>query len=130
MKALKFAMAVAVALVVVGCGRVQPVLNFDNEPVTYDLTAAQVKLAITEAATNRGWVITEPEEGVLKAAISVRSHKAEAKIPYTNKFYSITYVSSKNLKASDGEIHRNYNRWINNLNTDIRKQLAAIAAAK
>ncbi len=68
MKALKFAMAVVVALVVVGCGRVQPVLNFDNEPVTYDLTAAEVKSAITEAATNRGWVITEPEEGVFKSS--------------------------------------------------------------
>ncbi|MGF1748700.1 hypothetical protein [Vibrio cionasavignyae] len=130
MKALKFAVAFVMTLVLVGCGRVQPVLNFENEPVAHDLTAEQVKSAIIAAATAREWVISEPKPGVLKATILVRTHEAEAEIPYTNKYYSITYVSSKNLKAADGEIHRNYNRWINNLNTDIRKQLTAVAASK
>ncbi|MFA0086015.1 hypothetical protein [Vibrio sp. 10N.261.51.F12] len=130
MKVLKFAIAFFMTLVLVGCGRVQPILNFENEPVTTELTAAQVKAVITEAATNRGWVVTEPKEGVLNANILVRGHEAEIEMPYTAKYYSITYVSSNNLKASNGEIHRNYNRWTNNLNTDIKKKLTAIAASK
>ncbi|MCW8344844.1 hypothetical protein MD535_02235 [Vibrio sp. ZSDZ65] len=130
MKAFKFAMAFVMTLILVGCGRVQPVLNFENEPVAYDLTAEQVKSVITKAAENRGWVVSETKAGELNATILVRSHEAIIDIPYTKKYYSITYVDSKNLKAADGEIHRNYNRWINNLNTDIRKQLAATAASK
>ncbi|MCL9774244.1 hypothetical protein [Vibrio methylphosphonaticus] len=130
MKALKFVVATVITLVLVGCGRVHPVLNFENEPVAYDLTATQVKSVITAAAENRGWVVSESKAGVLNATISVRSHEAEIDIPYTKKYYSITYVDSKNLKAADGEIHRNYNRWINNLNTDIKTQLAATAASK
>ncbi|TOP12853.1 hypothetical protein CGH23_04310, partial [Vibrio parahaemolyticus] len=28
--------------------------------------------------------------------------------------------------ASDGKIHRNYNRWVNNLNVDIQRALALL----
>lgn len=48
-------------------------------------------------------------------------------IPYDTKFYSILYVKSENLDEDDGKIHRNYNRWINNLNVDIQRQLAVTA---
>ncbi|TOO24649.1 hypothetical protein CGH40_22300, partial [Vibrio parahaemolyticus] len=46
--------------------------------------------------------------------------------PYNNKYYSIIYLNSVNLKASDGKIHRNYNRWVNNLNVDIQRALALL----
>ncbi|CAK4074550.1 MULTISPECIES: hypothetical protein [Vibrio] len=130
MSPLKWLSASLLALLLVGCGRVQPVLNVEDTPVGYNLQSKQVKLAIMQAASNRGWVIEEISPSELNAKLTVRSHFAEAKITYNDKFYSITYLNSVNLKASDGKIHRNYNRWVNNLNVDIKRQLSVIAAAQ
>ncbi|MEH0668266.1 hypothetical protein [Vibrio owensii] len=128
MSRLKLFISVLLTLLLVGCGRVQPVLNVEDTPVTYDLQNKQVKAAIVQSATNRGWTIEETSPGVLIAKINVRSHFAEVKIPYSNKYYSIIYLNSVNLKASDGKIHRNYNRWVNNLNVDIQRALALLGA--
>ena len=46
-------------------------------------------------------------------------------IPYTATSYSINYENSLNLKAADGKIHKNYNRWVNNLDHDIQLNLSA-----
>ncbi|WDZ73326.1 hypothetical protein PWW31_07710 [Vibrio harveyi] len=128
MSRLKLFISVLLTLLLVGCGRVQPVLNVEDTPVAYDLQNKQVKAAIVQSATNRGWTIEETSLGVLIAKINVRSHFAEVKIPYSNKYYSIIYLNSVNLKASDGKIHRNYNRWVNNLNVDIQRALALLGA--
>lgn len=128
MSPFKLISAVFLALLLAGCGRVQPVMNVEDTPVAYNLQSKQVKSAIMSAATNRGWVVEEVSPGELNAKLHVRSHYAEVKIPYNDKFYSILYLNSVNLKASDGKIHRNYNRWINNLNVDIKRQLSVIAA--
>ncbi len=128
MSRLKLFISVLLTLLLVGCGRVQPVLNVENTPVAYDLQNNQVKAAIVKAATDRGWMIKESNPGELIATISVRTHSAEVKIPYSSKYYSIIYLNSVNLKASDGKIHRNYNRWVNNLNVDIQRALARAGA--
>jgi len=127
MKAIKYTISLLFIVLLVGCSRVQPVLNFENTPVTYNLQSEDVKAAIVTAAVNRGWVITSNEPGELTAKVSARDHSADIRIPYSEKYYSIIYVSSVNLKAANGNIHRNYNRWVNNLNADIQKQLALIA---
>jgi hypothetical protein len=57
-----------------------------------------------------------------------RINSAEVRIPYTATSYSINYESSLNLKASNGKIHKNYNRWVHNLDHDIQLNLAQIAA--
>ena len=118
------------ALLLVGCGRVQPIMEVEDTPVGYNLQSKQVKMAIMQAATNRGWVVEEVNDSELNAKIHVRSHYAEVKIPYNEKFYSIYYLNSDNLKAEGGKIHRNYNRWVNNLNVDIKRQLSLVAASK
>ena len=128
MSRLKLFISVLLTLLLVGCGRVQPVLNVEDTPVAYDLQNKQVKAAIVQSATNRGWTIEETSPGLLIAKINVRSHFAEVEIPYSNKYYSIIYLNSVNLKASDGKIHRNYNRWVNNLNVDIQRALALLGA--
>lgn len=130
MSPLKLLSSVLLALLLVGCGRVQPVMNVEDTPVAYNLQSKQVKMAIMQAAMNRGWIVDEVSENGLNAKLHVRSHYAEVKIPYNDKFYSIIYLNSENLKAGDGKIHRNYNRWINNLNVDIKKQLALTASAQ
>ncbi|CAH1596608.1 hypothetical protein [Vibrio owensii] len=125
---LKLFISLLLTLLLVGCGRVQPVMNVEDTPVAYDLQNKQVKAAIVQSATNRGWTIEETSPGLLIAKINVRSHFAEVEIPYSNKYYSIIYLNSVNLKASDGKIHRNYNRWVNNLNVDIQRALALLGA--
>lgn len=123
MKAIKYTISILLVVLLAGCGRVQPVMNVENAPVAYNLTSDEVKAAIVVAATNRGWVIANSTATEVTAKLLARDHSAEVRIPYSDKYYSITYVSSVNLKASDGNIHRNYNRWVNNLNVDIQKQL-------
>ena len=44
-------------------------------------------------------------------------------IEYSPKTYSILYRDSVNLDEKGGEIHRNYNQWIDNLDRAIRVQL-------
>lgn len=129
MRMFKLTISIVLTLLLVACGRVQPIMEVEDTPVGYNLQSEQVKLAIIEAATSRGWIAKETKPGLIEANITLRTHSAAITIPYTNKFYSIHYASSVNLKASDGKIHRNYNRWINNLNVDIQHQLA-VAAAK
>ncbi|WP_394126530.1 hypothetical protein [Vibrio hepatarius] len=130
MSPFKLFSSLLLALLLVGCGRVQPVMNVEDTPVGYNLQSKQVKMAIMQAATNRGWVVEEVSPGEFNAKLHVRSHYAEVKIPFNSKFYSILYLNSDNLRAEDGKIHRNYNRWVNNLNVDIKRQLSLIAAAQ
>lgn len=130
MSPLKLLSSLLLTLLLVGCGRVQPVMNVEDTPVGYNLQSKEVKMAIMQAATNRGWTVEEVGPNELNAKIHVRSHYAEVKIPFNDKFYSIIYLNSENLKANGGKIHRNYNRWINNLNVDIKRQLTLTASAK
>ena len=44
----------------------------------------------------------------------------------TPKDYSITYKESTNLDYMNGQIHRNYNGWIENLDRDIRANLLSL----
>ncbi|KGY14253.1 hypothetical protein NM22_02005 [Vibrio tubiashii] len=130
MSPFKLFSSVLLALLLVGCGRVQPIMEVEDTPVGYNLQSKQVKMAIMQAATERGWVVDQTNENELHAKLLVRSHSAEIKIPYNDKFYSILYLSSENLRESGGKIHRNYNRWINNLNVDIKRNLALMASAQ
>jgi len=126
MSRLKLYVSLLFTLLLVGCGRIQPVTNVEDTPVAYDLQNKQVKMSIVQAATNRSWTIKEVSPGALIAKVHVCKHSAEVKIPYNNKYYSIIYLNSVNLKASDGKIHRNYNRWVNNLNVDIQRAITLL----
>jgi hypothetical protein len=53
----------------------------------------------------------------------LRNHTATAEVKYNTKTYSIRYLDSTNLDASGGNIHKNYNGWIENLDREIRAEL-------
>ncbi|OAN11019.1 hypothetical protein A3K86_18765 [Photobacterium jeanii] len=127
MKLIKGLIIAAMITGVVGCSRVHPVLNVENAPVSYNLQSQQVRSAILESGTARGWIMNETKPGTIRGEINVRTHKAVIDVEYNNKAYSIHYVSSENLKYEDGNIHRNYNKWITNLDQDIKKKLATLA---
>lgn len=113
-----------------GCSamdRTKPVLT-PQTIVTQHLTSEQVKQAILNAGQGRNWIMSVAGPGVINATQNVRDHSATVRINYSEREYSIHYVSSVNLMASGGEIHRAYNNWVNNLDNDIKIKLAVVAA--
>ena len=114
--------AVLMCLAIVGCGT-KPVLNMRDVAIKSEHTTDQVRDAIIAAGATRGWVIKDAGPGQLRATIAVRTHRAEADIAYSKTSYSITYASSTDLDYKDGKIHRNYNKWIENLSLAIQEQL-------
>lgn len=106
----------------------QPVSRADGKP----LTAEDVRRALVASGTSRGWVMTPQEPGVLIARLNVRKHMAEARVDYSATAFSIHYSSSSNLdygtnRKGEPVIHRNYNRWINNLRNDTVLALSGLS---
>lgn len=119
----------AATLAQAGCFRCQPIQNVVDQgvvsPSSKALTQEQVRAAILRAGAALGWQIKEVGPGKLAATISLRSHQADVEIPYSAKAFSIIYKSSINLDATDdGQIHKNYNGWIQNLSKGISAQFA------
>jgi uncharacterized lipoprotein YajG len=125
----KISIILASLALLAGCGTL-PVHNVNNSPVlTMDdkpVTMKEVKNAILRSGIELGWVMRPISEGKIQATINLRKHSAEANITYDKKAYSITYVSSSNLKYSNGNIHKNYNGWIQNLDKRIRGKISGI----
>ncbi|MDB5820099.1 MAG: hypothetical protein JWQ11_3739 [Rhizobacter sp.] len=121
-------LACAATLVQAGCFRCDPVFDVVDAPVPTSsakaLTTDQVRAAIIRAGADLGWHVSDAGSGRLVATIALRKHTAEIEIPYSDTAFSITYKNSTNLDAADGQIHKNYNGWIQNLSRGIQRQLA------
>ncbi|WP_391488783.1 hypothetical protein [Leclercia tamurae] len=126
-KIVKLFAAFAVVGALAGCARTAPVHQV-HTTVSAGHTADQVRTAILKAGQKREWVMSENGPGVIKGRLQARDHFAEVKITYSATSYSINYENSLNLNAADGKIHKNYNRWVNNLDHDIQLNLSAGAA--
>ncbi|WP_435928198.1 hypothetical protein [Dryocola sp. BD613] len=130
---MKFKQMIAAAVCIAalaGCSaleRTEPVRT-PQTIITQHVTTDQVKEAIINAGQGRDWIMSAAGPGVINATQNVRKHSVTIRINYSEREYSIHYVNSVNLLASDGEIHRAYNHWVNNLDKDIQKRLAVIAA--
>lgn len=120
----------AVAFVVLAGCTVVPIRNINDAPATAGsgkaLTADQVRNAIVGAGNGLGWTMTPAAPGLVTGRIALRGHTAQIDVRYTATTYSITYKDSTNLDFKDGQIHKNYNGWIENLNRDIRGNLMAL----
>ncbi|MBS0447461.1 MAG: hypothetical protein JSR59_16090 [Proteobacteria bacterium] len=110
-----------------GCMRCDPILNIVDAPVTSPMgkpmTEEQVKEAIVRAGAALGWQVKEDGPGKMIGLLLIRKHTAEISIVYSPTSYSLTYKSSINLDEGGGQIHKNYNGWIQNLNKGIATQL-------
>ncbi|GFM86549.1 hypothetical protein PSCICO_19480 [Pseudomonas cichorii] len=115
----------ALALLLGGCTS-KPVYNAkENFASEMGFSNEQMSRAIVTALNDRQWVVQSVKPGMIKAAITVRGrHHAEVDIPYTPTSFEIDYRSSTGLDYKDGQIHRNYNRWINLLRERILKELS------
>ncbi|KLU17069.1 MULTISPECIES: hypothetical protein [Xenorhabdus] len=122
----KLLISLACIVSLAGCARNVPILTPQTTIVTKN-SLSSVKKAILEAGKNRKWVMTEVSPGVINGSLKNRKHDVQIRINYTAKNYSINYVKSHELREGDGKIHRNYNRWVNNLDRDIQLNLSLLA---
>jgi len=121
----RFAALFAVAALALGACSSAPIYNVNDAAITASgKSDAQVRKAIIDAGTALGWQITEVKPGLLLGTLHLREHTAIVDIPYTAKSYSILYKSSVNLAEKSGQIHKNYNGWVQNLDQRIRVFLA------
>jgi hypothetical protein len=122
--------AAATALVLAACQTVVPIYSVNDTVVSTTsgkhLTASQVRSAIITAGTSLGWHVTDAGPGRLQGTLHLRTHSAVVDIPYGATKYSILYRSSEDLQAADGKIHRNYNGWVQNLDRQIRTEIARL----
>ncbi|MBV8042783.1 hypothetical protein [Pluralibacter sp.] len=123
-KMIKWVAAAAIVGLLAGCARTAPVTQVKST-VSAGHTEAQVRAAILKAGLSRQWVMSDAGPGIIKGRLQARDHVAEISIPYSATRYSINYVSSLNLMASGGQIHKSYNRWVQNLNQNIQLNLSA-----
>lgn len=120
--------ALAVAIAVAGCTSV-PIQNVSQTPATNAtgkaLSKDQVRGAIVRAGAALGWQMRDEGPTMLVGTLQLRKHTAVVEIPYSASSYSIKYRSSENLDEKGGNIHKNYNGWIQNLTRGITAQLSA-----
>lgn len=83
-----------------------------------------VKEAIVQAGLGRKWMMTPVALGIIDGKLLVRDHEVNIRITYSTSSYQIDYVSSRNMKAANGKIHRKYGQWVRNLDIDIQRRLA------
>ncbi|OCG62000.1 MULTISPECIES: hypothetical protein [Gilliamella] len=128
MKFLKYIVGALLLSLLIGCsGKFQEPQNITT-PVT-GLSKDQVKKAILASATNGRaafgtWKMDVIDSNTIRGRLFNRKFEVVVNIPYSAKSYSINYVSvSNNLKNSQGGVHRNYNRWINNLDAKIQENI-------
>lgn len=79
-----------------------------------------------DAGLNRDWVIKKLDSNTYRAVYTARSHSITCELVLgADGTYTISYVSSIGMDydAADGTIHRNYNRWVNNLKHDLDTRL-------
>jgi hypothetical protein len=89
-------------------------------------TQEQVRNAIVRAGAALGWQMKDEGPNKVVGTLMLRTHTAVVEIPYSTTEYSIRYRSSVNLDESGGNIHKNYNGWIQNLTRGINAQLSAL----
>jgi hypothetical protein len=128
MKKLMWVVAAFAMLAAAGCNTMQPVQDVVDAPIVSEgkqLSMADVQRAIQRAGVGLGWQMKPVKPGQLTGQLDLRTHRALVDITHNTKTYSIKYRDSTDLAAKDGQIHRNYNGWVQNLDKAIRAQLLA-----
>jgi hypothetical protein len=124
-----FLAVVLVGFAVAGC-RTAPVYNVSSAPVVAksgQVSAAEVRGAIVDALHDKGWTVKQDDPGKILAEILVRErHRADIRIDYSATQYSITYMDSDKLLYDGTNIHKNYNKWIMDLQEEINLRLSEV----
>jgi hypothetical protein len=73
-----------------------------------------------------GWTAAEQDSQSIKAVQERSKYGATVVIKYSDNGYDIVYGSSYGLKYDGAKIHGTYNRWLQNLNKQIKANLQKI----
>ncbi len=136
-------------LFITGCVSIIPLDNIDDHTIVQELSEQQVKEAVHTGIETAGWTVENEAAGKILATYTVRVHTIAVNIRYTERNYSINYAYSINMKAYCTEndkakgvmltnwpeqicggarpalIHRAYNEWVENLNSEINTALSS-----
>lgn len=125
---LPYTVLVLFALALIGCASGAQVRDVSDAALDRTHDMDDVRTAIIRAGANRGWRMQPQDDGHIVGTLEVREHMAQVDIRYTRDSFDITYRDSENLNydPETGTIHKNYNSWIRNLETDIHNNLAAM----
>ncbi|SCA56660.1 conserved hypothetical protein [Candidatus Terasakiella magnetica] len=120
-------LVVVACLILSGCfGRVQPVYSVFSHPVPSSaefMSLREISEVIELSAMNRKWLVEEQYPGLLKLTFRKKTHVAVIEVTFDQSSYSIKYLNSVDLLYNGSRIHRNYNRWVANLEKDIEMNL-------
>ncbi len=126
MKFWKIILSAVLAISLFGCaGKYQEPQDY-NTALT-GLTKEQVKQSILAAATKGqrafgSWNMHAINKNTIEASLYNRGYNVTVNIIYSEKGYTIKYAStSENLKGPNGKVHRNYQRWVANLDQKIQQ---------
>lgn len=104
-----------------------PLVDPDPVAVPAGLDAAAVAKEIKRALIGRTWTVTDEKPGQIDATLNLRKHVARVAISYDTTQVKLAYVSSENLdfkeKRGQRQIHKNYLSWVNNVLTDVSRNL-------
>jgi hypothetical protein len=119
----KFVLATLVLFFTVSCSAGAPVFVPVTAVQNVDLQV--IEDTILKTTRGSGWRAEVVKSGVIKATLVQRKHEVTINIEYSNTGYTIKYVESRNLEynQSKNTIHKNYNRWVNNLDRRIYQNL-------
>jgi hypothetical protein len=108
----------------------RPIENLADVPIPAKAdgtprTREEVRMAILQGCSAKGWTGADDGEQKIRASILVRGkHYVEVSIPYTTQLYSILYLSSRNMDYDEKKqtIHRKYAAWVGNLSAAIQRE--------
>lgn len=126
---VSFALASIVALSTALPAGAATMLVVPPQKITPARSVETVQKIITESAHRYNWDILGNKPGLLQLSYGRTGRWAvKVNVQYSGSEYVIKYVESFGLgyeidKDGKAEIHRNYNRWINNLHTEIEHRL-------
>jgi hypothetical protein len=90
----------------------------------------QVTKSIKAALIGRTWAVTSEDPGHIVSTLNLREHMAKIDIVYDVQTITIKYLDSGELmyaeKKGQRMIHHNYLNWIQNLVTDINRNLTLV----
>jgi hypothetical protein len=128
-RGLFFLLLIVSAGVALSACREAPVYNVIESPLAVQneyVTLDEVTDAIVRAGTNIRWIMVEEGPGHIVGTLNIREHQAVVDIFYTVESFTIKYKDSLNLLYNGSSIHRNYNKWIMNLEQAIQKEVVAL----
>ncbi len=97
-----------------------PVSQIANTP-----SLAQVDKAVKDSLIGRGWIPQKISSHSYIGLYKKRALMAKIKVLFNTSTFTIQHLESKDLDYDDSDqtIHPTYNRWIQQLEHDIRKRV-------